>query len=86
MKTFLSAPKANLLMNVHSGHIRLTVALDHPQNYRSRGFVTSAPFGITAHESVGLPAPECLMVKELVPSGLTGIQGTVCYSDYECLR
>ena len=39
-------------------------------NYRSRGFVTSADFGITAHESVGLPAPECLMVKELVPGGL----------------
>ena len=32
----------------------------NPMHYRSRGFVTSAPFGITAHESVGLPAPECL--------------------------
>ena len=32
----------------------------NPMNYRSRGFVTSAPLGITAHESVGLPAPECL--------------------------
>ena len=58
----------------------------NPMNYRSRGFVTSATFGITAHESVGLPAPECLMVKELVSGGLTGIQGEVCYSDYECLR
>ena len=58
----------------------------NPMNYRSRGFVTSAPFGITAHESVGLPAPECLMVKELIPGGLTGIQGQVAYSDYECLR
>ena len=58
----------------------------NPQNYRSRGFVTSEPFGITAHESVGLPAPECLMVKELIPGGLEGIQGQVCYSDYECLR
>ena len=58
----------------------------NPMNYRSRGFVTSEPFGITAHESVGLPAPECLMVKELVPGGLEGIQGQVCYSDYECLR
>ena len=58
----------------------------NPQNYRSRGFVTSADFGITAHESVGLPAPECLMVKELVPGRLQGIQGQVCYSDYECLR
>ena len=58
----------------------------NPRNYRSRGFVTSADFGITAHESVGLPAPECLMVKELVPGGLKGIQGQVCYADYECLR
>ena len=58
----------------------------NPMNYRSRGFVTSAGFGITAHESVGLPAPECLMVKELVPGGLKGIHGQVCYADYECLR
>ena len=55
-------------------------------NYRSRVFVTSADFGITAHESVGLPAPECLMVRERVPGGLDGIQGEVCYADYECLR
>jgi len=58
----------------------------NPMNYRSRGFQTSAPFGITAHESVGLPAPECLMVQELVPGGLEGIRGQVCYADYECLR
>jgi predicted N-acetyltransferase YhbS len=58
----------------------------NPMNYRSRGFKTSADYGITAHESVGLPAPECLMVQELVPGGLEGIQGQVCYSDYECLR
>lgn len=58
----------------------------NPMNYRNRGFVTSAPFGITAHESVGLPAPECLMVRELVPGGLEGIRGQVSYSDYECLR
>lgn len=58
----------------------------NPMNYRNRGFVTSASFGITAHESVGLPAPECLMVKELIPGGLEGITGQVCYSDYECLR
>ena len=58
----------------------------NPRNYRSRGFVTSRDFGITAHESVGLPAPECLMVRELVPGGLDGIHGQVAYSDYECLR
>ena len=56
-----------------------------PMNYRSRGFVTSEPFGITAHESVGLPAPECLMVKELIPGGLEGIHGQVRYSDYQSL-
>ena len=58
----------------------------NPMNYRSRGFVTSADYGITAHKSVGLPAPECLMVKALVPGGLDGIYGEVCYADYECLR
>ena len=58
----------------------------NPKNYRSRGFVTSADFGITAHESVGLPASECLMVKELVPGSLSGIKGVVSYADYECLR
>ena len=58
----------------------------NPMNYRSRGFVTSAPFGITAHESVGLPAPECMMVQELVSGGLEGIHGQVSYADYECLR
>ena len=58
-----------------------------PRNYRSRGFLTSADFGITAHESVGLPAPECLMVRELIPGGLAGITGQVRYDlDYECLR
>ena len=57
----------------------------NPMNYRSRGFATSADYGITAHESVGLPAPECLMARELVPGGLEGIQGQVCYSDYQCL-
>ena len=57
----------------------------NPVNYRSRGFVTSADYGITAHESVGLPAPECLMVKELIPGGLAGICGKVSYHDYKCL-
>ena len=58
----------------------------NPQNYRNRGFVTSADYGITAHESVGLPAVECLMVKELIPGGLDGIHGQVNYSEYQCLR
>ncbi len=58
----------------------------NPMNYRSRGFRTSADYGITAHESVGLPAVECLMVRELIPGGLEGIHGQVCYADYESLR
>ena len=58
----------------------------NPMNYRNRGFVTSAPYGITAHESVGLPAQECLMVKELIPGGLDGIHGQVSYADYESLQ
>ena len=57
----------------------------NPVNYRSRGFVTSCDFGIVAHESVGLPAPECMMVKELVPGALKHIHGTVSYHDYSCL-
>ena len=57
----------------------------NPMNYRSRGFVTSCDFGIVAHESVGLPAPECMMVKELVPGALAHIHGTVSYHDYSCL-
>lgn len=58
----------------------------NPRNYNARGFVTSRDHGIVAAKSVHLPAPECLMVKELVPGGLAGIQGEVSYDDYECLR
>ena len=64
---------------------KVVIVEGNPRNYRSRGFVTSADYGITAHESVGLPAPECLMVKELVPGSLDGMHGQVCYSDYTCL-
>ena len=65
---------------------RAVIVEGNPMNYRSRGFRTSADCGITAHASVGLPSPECLMVRELVPGGLEGIHGQVNYSDYECLR
>ena len=65
---------------------RAVIVEGNPMNYRSRGFVTSAPFGITAHESVELPAAECLMVKELIPGGLEGIHGQVAYSHYQTLR
>ena len=65
---------------------KVVIVEGNPMNYRNRGFVTSAPYGITAHESVDLLHPDCMMVKELVPGALEGIQGQVCYSDYECLR
>ena len=65
---------------------RAVIVEGNPRNYRSRGFVTSADHGIVAHESVGLPATECLMVRELVPGGLMGIQGVVSYADYDTLR
>ena len=58
----------------------------NPMNYRNRGFVTSEPYGIVAHESVGLPAPECMMVQELVPGALANIHGVVCYDDYKSLH
>ena len=58
----------------------------NPQNYNSRGFVTSADYGIFAAPSVGLPAPECMMVKELVEGALADIKGSVEYTFYECLR
>ena len=57
----------------------------NPQNYRNRGFQTSADYGIVAAESVGLPAPECLMVKELVSGALDHISGIVSYTDYQAL-
>ena len=58
----------------------------NPQNYRARGFQTSAAFGIVAAESVGLPAVECLMVKELQKGALEHIHGVVEYSDYKTLN
>lgn len=57
----------------------------NPQNYKSRGFKTSCDFGIIAGKNMSLPAPECLMVKELIEGALLNINGEVDYSDYECL-
>ena len=58
----------------------------NPRNYNPRGFKTSAEYGIVAAESVHLPAPECLMVQELVPGALEHMEGEVEYSFYESLR
>ena len=57
----------------------------NPMNYRSRGFVTSANYGIFADESVRLPHPDCLMVQELVPGALEGVHGYLNYKFYENL-
>lgn len=58
----------------------------NPQNYRSRGFDSSCKYGIEAAPSVGLPHPDCLMVKELEDGALEHISGMLDYSFYECLR
>ena len=57
----------------------------NPQNYSSRGFKTSFDYGIVASPKIGLPAVECLMVKELKEGALNNIRGVVDYSDYKCL-
>ncbi len=57
----------------------------NPRNYNPRGFETSCNYGIIASEKVGLPAPECLMVKELKEGALKSIKGIVDYSYYENL-
>ena len=58
----------------------------NPQNYRSRGFDSSYKYGIEAVESVHLPHPDCLMVKELEDGALEHINGLLDYSFYECLK
>ena len=57
----------------------------HPANYRARGFQTSANFGIVAGPNIHLPHVDCLMVAELIPGGLEGMQGEVDYSIYNTL-
>lgn len=57
----------------------------NPRNYNPRGFETSCNYGITASEKVKLPAPECLMVKELREGALESMKGVVDYSYYENL-
>lgn len=68
----------------HLGY-KAVIVEGNPQNYNHRGFVTSQPYGIVASPKIGLPAVECLMVKELVDGALEHIHGMVDYSDYECL-
>ncbi len=64
---------------------RLCIVEGNPQNYRARGFQTSANFGVYADESVGLPHPDCLMIQELVPGALEGVHGYINYRMYDAL-
>lgn len=57
----------------------------NPRNYNPRGFETSCKYGIIAGDSVQLPGPECLMVRELESGALQNIKGTVDYSYYHFL-
>lgn len=57
----------------------------NPRNYHARGFETAADHGILPGHLVHLPSLECLMVKELVPGALEGIQGYVEYDRYDTL-
>lgn len=65
---------------------KVVIVEGNPQNYRNRGFVTSADFGIVAGESVGLPAKECLMVKELEKNVLEKVHGVLEYTEYKSLK
>ncbi|RYQ12094.1 GNAT family acetyltransferase [Bifidobacterium pseudolongum subsp. globosum] len=56
-----------------------------PRNYKARGFRTSHDLGIVAGNTVALPSPECLMVKELAEGALCHISGVVEYADYQYL-
>ena len=58
----------------------------NPQNYRNRGFVTSADYGVVAGNSVDLPAIECMMIKALYPDSFSHIKGVVEYTDYKSLK
>ena len=57
----------------------------NPANYNSRGFVTSADYGIVPGKNMHLPKIECLMIKELVPGTLEKMHGVVDYGFYKTL-
>lgn len=58
---------------------------ENPANYNSRGFVTSADYGIIPGKNMHLPKIECLMIKELVPGHLEKMHGVVDYGFYKTL-
>ena len=57
----------------------------NPDNYRARGFKTSADYGIVAGDNISLPNVDCLMVRELFPGALENIKGVVDYGFYKTL-
>ncbi len=57
----------------------------NPDNYKSRGFVTSSDYGIVPGKNMHLPKIECLMIKELIPGTLERMHGTVDYGMYRTL-
>ena len=65
---------------------RFCMVEGNPRNYRPRGFVTSADYGVYVDESVGLPYPDCLMIQELTPGALDGVHGYINYKFYDALR
>lgn len=58
---------------------RAVLVEGNPANYRARGFVTAAPYGILPGKTVHLPHIDCLMVKELRPGALARIHGVLEY-------
>ena len=57
----------------------------NPDNYKNRGFVTSADYGIIPGKNMHLPRIECLMIKELVQETLERMHGIVDYGFYKTL-
>lgn len=60
------------------GH-KIVIVLGHPEYYPRFGFQCASQFGIEC----GFPVPdEAFFALELVPGGLDGVKGTVCYPSY----
>lgn len=74
------------LKNAKKLGYKAVIVEGNPQNYRSRGFVTSFDYGVIAHEKIQLPAKECLMIQELEKGALNSIKGVVDYDYYDSLK
>ena len=49
----------------------------NPDNYRARGFETSADYSIVAGNNISLPNVYCLMVRKFFSGALENIKGVV---------